>query len=559
MSTGILRSLVVNVVANAKPLERSFTGLTSTVGGFVTKIAALTGGVFAVSEAFQGAAENDKAIARLNAVVEATGHAAGFSSQQIQDMASELQKTTTFADEVTIGAAAMLATFKEIKGDNFRDALSAAQDLSTVMGTSLQSSVVQLGKALNDPVRGITALRKSGVSFTVEQQSLIKSLMETNQVAKAQRVILDEVANQFGGASTAEAATFSGQLMQMKTAIGDVGEALAAQLQPQLIGAIEWLKELATAISSGDLSASQQNWIKLSAALAAVVFVAPKVYAAINGIQKSLVAMNKATTTANVIGQAFSGPKGWLTLLVGAGVAVGAVYAVDKLTESMESNQGAATQDTDALKANAASMQAKATSTAAAAEAEEKLLEKLKEQVATFGMTSREAEILKAKTDGVSESALAQAKALNTQLTALEAGKQAAEDFAKAQLDMQSKADAVRESLRSPMDEHKAKVEELLKLVNSGALSWADYGRAVDQANKKLIQQQDLKPHESPSAIEAGSAAAFQKIAEARGVQQAQKLQERQLKEAERHTQLLTQIASGNNMSGTQSLAVANF
>src|SRR5690606_25050127 len=100
----------------------------------------------------------------------ATGGAAGLSSDEIKTLADDLEGLTNFNADVTTSGAAVLATFKEIKGDVFKDALVAAQDMSAVLGTDLQGSVVQIGKALNDPTKGITALGRAGVSFTEQQK-----------------------------------------------------------------------------------------------------------------------------------------------------------------------------------------------------------------------------------------------------------------------------------------------------------------------------------------------------------------------------------------------------
>ncbi|MBV5323217.1 hypothetical protein JZU51_00310 [bacterium] len=67
----------------------------------------------------------------------------------------------------------------------------AALDLATVLDGDLKGTAIQLGKALNDPVQGLSALRKSGVSFSDDQIAVIKSLQETNRLSEAQTLILD--------------------------------------------------------------------------------------------------------------------------------------------------------------------------------------------------------------------------------------------------------------------------------------------------------------------------------------------------------------------------------
>jgi hypothetical protein len=137
---------------------------------------------------------------------------------------------TNFEDDATINAAALLATFTQIKGDTFQSAIVAAQDLSAVMGQDLNSSIVQVGKALNDPVRGVTALRKVGVSFSEEQQKQIKQLQTSGDLAGAQAIILAELQNEFGGAARAVADPFT----ILGNVIGDIMEMLGGALMPTL-------------------------------------------------------------------------------------------------------------------------------------------------------------------------------------------------------------------------------------------------------------------------------------------------------------------------------------
>jgi len=166
----------------------------------------------------------EDAITKLNAVVRATGGAAGYSSGELRKMAEDLQEVATFGDEVTESAQAVLSTFTQVKGDVFQDAIKSAQDMNTVLGGDLQSSVLQLGKALNDPIKGITALSRAGVSFTEEQKETIRTLVEQNKVMEAQRVILAELNKEFGGAAQARAQTGTGRLQQIANLSGDLDE-----------------------------------------------------------------------------------------------------------------------------------------------------------------------------------------------------------------------------------------------------------------------------------------------------------------------------------------------
>ena len=164
---------------------------------------------------------------RLDQVLRATGHAAGLTGDDIRGMADEIEAATFATSEEVQEAAGILATFRSVQGDTFREALVLAQDLSAVFGQSLTGSVTQLGKALEDPVEGISALRRVGISFTDEQRELIETLVETGRTAEAQGVILETLAAQVGGAGTAESQGLAGAWNRTADAVGNFLEEIA--------------------------------------------------------------------------------------------------------------------------------------------------------------------------------------------------------------------------------------------------------------------------------------------------------------------------------------------
>lgn len=221
------------VLANSETRVKSYARNVGNALRNVAKLAAVALPAAALAIGFKSvqlAREQIQAERKLEAVVRATGQAAGFTADQLKKMAADLQKVTNFGDEVTISGQAVLATFREIKGDVFRDAIKSAQDMSTVLGTDLQSSVLQIGKALNDPIKGITALSRAGVSFTQDQKDLIKTLQESGDIMGAQRIILAELAGEFGGAAEAGV----DPLTQAFNALGDQMEKLGLIALPTI-------------------------------------------------------------------------------------------------------------------------------------------------------------------------------------------------------------------------------------------------------------------------------------------------------------------------------------
>lgn len=206
----------------------------------VAGIAAVgTGLTIAVKEA----ADAEKNLAQLDSVLKSTGGAAGVTRDSILELASSLQRTTTFSDDEVIAADSLLLTFTRIGKEVFPDATRAVLDMSIALGQDTKSSAIQLGKALNDPIKGVTALSKAGVSFTAEQKKLIKSLVESGDVMGAQKIILQELQTEFGGSAEAAGKTLSGSLTILKNAGLDILETIGTALLPMLTQLAQGLRD----------------------------------------------------------------------------------------------------------------------------------------------------------------------------------------------------------------------------------------------------------------------------------------------------------------------------
>lgn len=177
-------------------------GLSLAVGGF----AIVMNSAVAVAERME------KAGLKTEAVLRATGQASGQTSEGIRQMAREIGLATLASTEGVEAAAQVLLTFRSVSGDTFRRTLELSQDLAEVGFGSIESGAVQLGKALEDPAQGLTALTRVGVTFSEKQKEMIKTLHESGQVLEAQRLILDAVEQQVGGAGTAAAGGLSGAI-----------------------------------------------------------------------------------------------------------------------------------------------------------------------------------------------------------------------------------------------------------------------------------------------------------------------------------------------------------
>lgn len=202
-------------------------GLTTALVGTAAAMAGL--GVFLTQSLGQARAqiEADK---QLEQVIKSTGGAAGVTAKQAQDLATSLMNVTNFGDDAIESGQSLLLTFTGIGKDVFPRATETMLDMSQALGQDLKSSAIQLGKALNDPVQGITALSRVGVSFTEQQKEMIKTMVEAGNTAGAQGVILDELGKEFGGSAKAMA----DPVKQLQNAWGELEESVGMALVPLL-------------------------------------------------------------------------------------------------------------------------------------------------------------------------------------------------------------------------------------------------------------------------------------------------------------------------------------
>ncbi|AWN24000.1 hypothetical protein DKM44_12800 [Deinococcus irradiatisoli] len=249
LSGGIEKGLSVVkglAVAAAASMAAAFVG----VGAFI-------------ADGFQGVIEGQDAVSQLEAVIKSTGNAAGVTSEHLQDVASNIQLLTKFTAENVEATQSMLLTFTNVgaKGGVFDQATKTALDMAQALGGDAAQQALQLGKALNDPIAGISALSRVGVTFSDDQKKVIKSLVETGDTAGAQKIILAELNKEFGGSAEAAGQTFTGQMERAKNALGEVGESIAVRALPlvqQLLDAfIQHMPEIQAAVDKAVNAVSQ--------------------------------------------------------------------------------------------------------------------------------------------------------------------------------------------------------------------------------------------------------------------------------------------------------------
>lgn len=303
-----LGDLVVGIGANTKKLDeelgkaqrrlKSFGKNTKALGkslsiGLTAPLAIM--GATSV-RAFQVQA---KAIAQVEAGLKSTGSQAGFTSKQLQAMASDLQSKTLFGDETILkDATAQLLTFTNISGEQFARTQAAALDLATRLDGDLKGASIQLGKALNDPVANLSALSRSGIQFSDEQKAVIKTMAETGRLAEAQTLILDELNRQYGGSAEA-AAEADGGFTQLANSFGDLQEAIGQQLIPILRPLVDWLTQTVAKLQETPDSFKRAAVVigLVAGAIGPLLVVIPSLIGGVRALRGAMLLLNTAMLT----------------------------------------------------------------------------------------------------------------------------------------------------------------------------------------------------------------------------------------------------------------------
>ena len=256
-------------------LTSGFKGVGGAIGG-VMKVAGPLAAVFGAMEignffadAVSGARESQVEMRKTEAIIKATGGSAGVTAQQVADLAGEISKKTGIDDEAIQSSASLLLTFKKVRNevgagnDVFNRATKAAQDMAAAGFGDADGAAKMLGKALNDPIKGITALGRAGVTFTEAQKKQIVAMTKSGDLLGAQKMIMKEVESQVGG--TAEAMATDTQKAQVAwgnlqeklgekfliPAIDFVSKGMTDHVIPALESGVEWVEKFVSGGTEG--------------------------------------------------------------------------------------------------------------------------------------------------------------------------------------------------------------------------------------------------------------------------------------------------------------------
>jgi hypothetical protein len=190
----------------------------------------------------QAAEESQQATKKLEQVFKSMGETTGRSAAQAKKFSESLMMEIAVDDEQIVAVQTKLATFEKVikntagTSEIFERATKAAFDLEAAGFGEGTQNAVQLGKALQDPIKGITALARSGVTFTEGEKNKIKAMVETGKHLDAQRYLMAAIEKQVGGVAKANVTDTA----KIKIAWGEVMETLGSALLPALEKFTKW-------------------------------------------------------------------------------------------------------------------------------------------------------------------------------------------------------------------------------------------------------------------------------------------------------------------------------
>ena len=241
--------------------------------------------------------EADGVTKQLNVALKNTSGTLNVTEKEVNNLAKEIQSYSKFSDTAVKSSVTFLLRMNNMSDEVLPRAEKAIVNLASAMGTDLQTATMQVGKALQSPANGLLALSRAGIKFSEDQQTIIKSLVETGKVAEAQEIILGKLEKRFEGAAET-AGEGTGSFAQLKNEMSSVSEEIGKQLFPLLVGSLTALKDFFKGI--------KENEAALKAFAEALVLGA-KITGLIAIVSGSIVAWNKMSAAIETASLAVTG------------------------------------------------------------------------------------------------------------------------------------------------------------------------------------------------------------------------------------------------------------
>lgn len=273
---------------------------TSGLGATLQYAASAVGGTLLLRQISAITAESIKVSQQTNAVIKSTRGVANESASALDDYARRLSKVVGIQHNAIQQGANVLLTFTAIRNglgagnDIFNQTLKVALDVSSALKKNLQPTIIQIGKALNDPVRGLSGLRRIGVQVTDQLSDEVKKMVAQNNLLGAQKLILKELNTEFGGVAATQALAGDRLRVTLHNVEENIGLFARRTLLPIGLAIGGFLANLAE--GGGAWKITRDGLLGVAAALGAMLAV--KAGAEVLGLVQKYLALLAASPTA---------------------------------------------------------------------------------------------------------------------------------------------------------------------------------------------------------------------------------------------------------------------
>jgi hypothetical protein len=185
-------------------LNKALSSLTAFKAAAIGGLAATAGAMAAL--AIKGTKEfyrQDRQLKRIGGLLKASDSISGLTSKAIAEDAAKMSRAFAMTEDDVMKLQARMLSFPNIGKKMVGRATAGAINMAAGLGKDPASMATALARALQDPIRGITLLKRHIGAFTEGEKEAIRNAVMMNDVFKAQEVIMAKVETRFSGVAEA--------------------------------------------------------------------------------------------------------------------------------------------------------------------------------------------------------------------------------------------------------------------------------------------------------------------------------------------------------------------
>jgi hypothetical protein len=211
--------------------EKKVGSLTKVAKAYFAEIAAAyaasKGIINFIKDTTQAYIAQEDSVVSLDTALRAAGNYTPTLSSELQNLARQLQGTSTYGDEAILSMAGLLESMGHLSGEGLKQAMPLVLDMATSLKMDLNTAAALVAKTLGSSTNALTRY-----GFSMKEGMTVSEKMAALQ---------EWVARSFKGSAAAMAETFGGKLKQLHNIFGDIKEIIGKMLLEQGAPFINWL------------------------------------------------------------------------------------------------------------------------------------------------------------------------------------------------------------------------------------------------------------------------------------------------------------------------------